>query len=482
MAHTVLDESIPVERYFEEISRIPRNSGQEEKIAGYLMKFAVQRGLEVYEDAIHNVVIRKKASPGFEDREPVMLQAHVDMVCVKTPESRHDFTRDPIALAAENGLVRALDTSLGADDGFGVAYMLALLDDDTLRHPLLECVFTVREEIGCQGVKALDVTQLKARRLISLDGCEDTNTYVANFRSDLVVLEKEAVWGSPCGRSVRVEVKDVYTNVYDGVTHQECGNGVKILARLLKAAAAGVDGLRLAELNGGAAENLIPERAEAVFCYTGSDFESLRSLLESAFDQMVQELENPACAGRLTVSETEAPSRALSPEDSRALVNLLFLLPNNTFQAAGERMTSVSNTGVVRLSEKKMEIILSSRSRYVSSAAELLRRYQALAELSGFSFETSVRYESWPYQKDSNSRALRNRVTEELYGYTLEEQVAAGGLEIAEFVGRIPGLDAVELGANHKNLHSVDEYMELESFHRMYQVVRTMLEKMALEP
>ena len=445
----------------------------------YLLEFAQTRGLEAWEDELHNVVIKKPGSLGCESLPPVMLQAHVDMVCVKALGSPHDFANDPIELVVEGDILRAKDTSLGADDGFGVAYMLAILDDAALKHPPLECLFTAQEENGCYGAEALDVSKLQGKRLISLDGCEDTNTYVSSFRSDLVKCEKTLRWESASGAAVQVEVRDVSTNVYQGVPHQEQGNAVKLLARLLRAVSEAGATLRLFALEGGVAENIVPETAAVRFCYEGCSPEKLRALLQETFSQLTQELENPAQAGTLRITEVPAPDRAVTAQDSTSLAGLLYLLPNNLFQATAGEMTSICNLGVVKLDGESAWVLLSTRSRYASAGEELLRRCQTFADLTGFSFSTARRYEGWPYREDSPLRALANQVTQDLFGYRLREQVAAGGLEIAIFVKRIPGLDVLELGANHTNLHTVAESMELSSFQRMYQVLQTMLERMA---
>lgn len=476
-----MNPSVPIQRYFEEISQIPRNSREEGKIARYLMDFAQTRGLETWEDELHNVVIKKPGSLGCESLPHVMLQAHVDMVCVKTPGSSHDFAADPIELVVEGDILRAKDTSLGADDGFGVAYMLAILDDPTLKHPPLECLFTTQEENDCYGAEALDVSKLQGKRLISLDGCEDTNTYVSSFRSDLIKCEKVLRWAPASGKAIQVEVRDVSTNVYDGVSHQEQGNAVKILARLLRTASEAGASLRLFALEGGVAENIVPETATARFCYEGLALEHLQCVLKETFHQFSQELDYSAQAGILHVTAVPAPSNAVTAQDSKSLVDLLYLLPNNLFQAAAREITSICNLGEVKLEKENTCILLSTRSRHASAAEELLHRCHTLTDLTGFTFSTARRYEGWPYQKDSPLRALANQVTQDLFGYHLQEQVAAGGLEIAIFVKRIPGLDVLELGASHTNLHTVEESMELSSFQRIYTVLQTMLERMATQ-
>ena len=224
----------------------------------------------------------------------------------------------------------------------------------------LECLFTSQEENGCYGAEALDVSKLQGKRLISLDGCEGTNTYVSSFRSDLVKCEKTLRWESASGAAVQVEVRDVSTNVYQGVPHQEQGNAVKLLARLLRAVSEAGATLRLFALEGGVAENIVPETAAVRFCYEGCSPEKLRALLQETFSQLTQELENPAQAGTLRITEVPAPDRAVTAQDSTSLAGLLYLLPNNLFQATAGEMTSICNLGVVKLDGESAWVLLST--------------------------------------------------------------------------------------------------------------------------
>lgn len=187
---SVLNPQIPIEKYFEELSRIPRESGNEEAVSAYIVRFAQERGLSYTQDALWNDVIYKDASPDKQAAEPVILRVHMDMVCAKTAACSHDFQKDPIALHLEDGILTADGTTLGADDGFGAAYMLAVLEDDTLPHPPLECVFTVQEEMGTIGAEQLDESLLKAKRMINLDGDEEGATFEACSCSDRVLLDR----------------------------------------------------------------------------------------------------------------------------------------------------------------------------------------------------------------------------------------------------------------------------------------------------
>ena len=158
-----------VEYYFREISKIPRGSYNEKAICDYVENFAKERNIKYVRDKMHNIVLFKEATEGYEDHETVMLEGHMDMVCEKNNDSNHDFSKDPIELIEEDGFLHANKTTLGADDGVGVCYMLALLDDESLKHPALECVFTVQEEVGLNGAMGLDKSILKAKKMIGLD-------------------------------------------------------------------------------------------------------------------------------------------------------------------------------------------------------------------------------------------------------------------------------------------------------------------------
>lgn len=189
MTDYILDQTKPICRFFEEISKIPRETEHEEEISDYLLKFAKDRNLECWRDGLWNVVIKKPESKGREHLKPIILQAHTDMVCARIPESSHDFRKDPIEFVVNGNILRARDTSLGADDGFGVAYILAILDDDTIAHPPLECVFTTQEEHKSMvGAENLDVSGLTAKRMINLDGDGETATFVSSACSDLVTV------------------------------------------------------------------------------------------------------------------------------------------------------------------------------------------------------------------------------------------------------------------------------------------------------
>ena len=237
--------------YFYEISRIPRGSFHEERIADYIEQFARDRGLWCVRDSLHNLIVKKLGSPGREQEKPLMLQAHTDMVCAKEPWSEHDFTRDPIDIREEDGWMRANGTTLGADDGAGVANILALLDEPDLSHPPLECVFTVQEEDGMGGAKGLDMSGLESRRMIGLDGIQEgTTIYSASAVRGCKFWGEFPRDGAPAGAMYRLRVSGLTSGHGALMIGAERANAIKVSARLLRQLAR-TCGIRLAGLQGG---------------------------------------------------------------------------------------------------------------------------------------------------------------------------------------------------------------------------------------
>ncbi len=254
--------------FFEEICKIPHGSGNTDQISRYLEEFAQQRNLEHYRDELGNVIIIKEASPGYEDHEPVMLQGHMDMVAVKEPDCLLDMTKYGLRLFVDGDRLSAVDTSLGGDDGIALAYGLALLDGQTYKHPRIEVVFTVDEEVGMDGARALDVSPLKARRLINLDS-EEEGIFLAgcaggarvNFSLD-GSLEKRM--GIPC----EIKIDGLKGGHSGEEINKQRGNAICLLGRALKKLSEKVDFV-IEDLTGGVADNAIPTWAKAQILITG---------------------------------------------------------------------------------------------------------------------------------------------------------------------------------------------------------------------
>ena len=282
----VLNHDIPHQKYFEELSRIPRASYKEEACADYLVEFAKAHGLEYKRDELHNVIIYKPASAGYEDHGAVILQAHTDMVCEKNADCDHDFDTEPLDLYVEDGILRARGTTLGADDGMGCAYMLAMLEMD-LPSPALECVFTVQEEVGLIGAFALKAEDFKAKRYINLDfGGGGIGTCTTSAGGEMIGLRKPVEFEECDAPAYRLFVTGLKGGHSGGCINRELGNALKICARILKEISGSCD-LRIVKLDGGLKNNAIPRECEAIIASTAKE-EDIRI----AYDVMTAKIRN----------------------------------------------------------------------------------------------------------------------------------------------------------------------------------------------
>lgn len=483
MADYILDQSKPIHRFFEEIAQIPRETEYEKEISDYLMRFAEERGLECWRDELWNVVIKKPASEGYENAKPVILQAHIDMVCSKTTESAHDFRKDPIELVLEGRILRAKDTSLGADDGFGVAYMLAILDDDSLRHAPLECVFTSQEEHKTMvGAEKMDVAGLMGKRLINLDGDGETDTFVSSACSDQITISHSIESRVPVQDPVfEMKVKKMTGSVIKGVADADCANAVKVIFRILAALLDEGYHVRLCEVSGGIGENRSPAEAKAVFSCSEPDQLVLKAKVQTAFDGFIMQYEGTEFGGEMEIEAAAEGSSytAIPLELSRKIINMFYLLPNNMVQENIQNggAEAISTFGIFRTTEYAVEAVLSSRSLHKEAEEEHIRHVRMLCSVLGFDVSVIPRYRSWAYNKGSELRRLFNEVYMEKQNTTLREIICPGGLEVSWFAAKIPGLDAVTIGPIHDNVHTYNEFLDLDSFDRVYDILLTVLER-----
>ena len=466
-----------VEKYFAELSAIPRLSEYEKQAANYVVTVASLLGLRCRRDDLHNVVIRKPATPGYESAPEVMLQAHLDMVGVSAPDYPHDFTRNPLSLFVdEQGNLRAEGTTLGADDGYGCAYLLAIMEED-FPHPPLTLVFTAQEENGCHGAKALDCADIPARRMIGLDvmgsDIEYTST-VSCYCSDRLTVRRACAAGPADGPTLRLAVHGLQPIHTGALVHPEQGNAIKIMARLLKRLELAGVAFRLAEMAGGVAENYNPARCEATII--AADPSEAERVLRDELRLIDAEVQDGTQSLALDIEPARCGA-ALTEADTLALVNLLYLTPSATqaIAPADQRMIVTNNVGQVSLAGGAFELVMSDRARTVSCKEGVNRRVEALAHLCGASLSVEKRYEPWPYLESSALKRETAALMREVYGHDMEENICPGGLEICDLLPKMTGLDCVMFAPIGGGCHTTAEWMNLESFNRVYEFLKTLL-------
>lgn len=463
----VLDAGVPVFRFFEEISAIPRPSGGEEAIGDWLEAFAKARGLLCRRDEARNVLIAAPASPGRESEPPLLLQAHTDMVYLDPPA--------PLELYVEEGWVRAKNSTLGADDGAGVALMLALLDDASLSHPPLECLFTAGEEVGMAGVLHLGKGMFTARRMVNLDGMQETETCLTSSGGRRLIAHCPVSFSEallPCWLLTLGGLKGGHSGAEIGSGRANgIQMGFRILYRLLERQA----DIRLIRIAGGNRENAIPGDFRVLFASAAP-----KSLLESVVAQVLREqrelyADEPDIFAQLT--ETERVNTAMTPEDSGALISMGYLLPTGPqvpSQRLGIPVVSL-NLGVLAQTEGEVLFRFTIRSPHKSQREELSRQIEAVSSIFGGYVHLESDYPGWPLRKESPLReALRQVLAER--GQTLREHALHVGLEAGIFASLCPEMDIITYGPMEEDCHTRRERMNLESLRRSYENLARLME------
>lgn len=468
--------------FFEEISAIPRGSRNEKGISDYLVKFAKDRGLEVVQDEAYNVVIKKAGTCGLEDHAPVMLQGHMDMVCEKRAGVEHDFEKDGLDLQVKDGILSANGTTLGGDNGVAVALMLMLLDEDSLKHPPLECVFTTSEEIGLLGAVALDKSLLKARTMINLDSEEEgvaTVSCAGGLRIQMTrKIKREAVEGT----LLTLKIEGLLGGHSGQDIDKERQNGDILMARMLNELMKQTKG-QLVSFNGGSKDNAISRECEASLIYVeeqeAEKAEELAcDLAEIYADEITPDEPDFSCE---IISETNRSADAIPEADAKALIHAICLMPNGIQKRnpkMGGFVVTSSNLGVVSTEEDKMVLVIAPRSSVASLLENMKERFAILAETFGFSVEHAGEYPGWSYQEESPVREVCVAAYKDLFGEDLKIEAIHAGLECGLFSEALDGLDAIAVGPAIHNCHTPDEYLSLASFEKFYEFLKEILARL----
>ena len=465
--------------YFEEICKIPHGSFHTKEISDYLANFAREHGLWYLQDESNNVVIKKKAAAGYEDAPTVILQGHCDMVCEKTPGSSHDFLKDPLKLRVEGDFVTAEDTTLGGDDGIAVAYALAILEDDTLKHPALEVVITTDEEVGLLGATALDTSCLEGTYLINMDSEEEGILWVGcagglTAKSELPV-ERCSVEG------VRAEVR--IHGLKGGHSGAEIdkirANANKLLGRFLYELKEKLP-FAIQDLSGGQKDNAIPRSAVASLVIQEEAGSELVDFAE-AFTANVRAEYSGSDEGiqaEVSVKETGV-FQALTPVSGEKCVFLLMYTPYGVEKMSGNiegLVETSSNPGILELKEDALVITSSVRSSVKSGKEALTERLRYVTEFLGGTFTTEGEYPAWEYRKESKLRDIMFDTYKEVLGEEPAVRAIHAGLECGLFYEKIEGLDCVSFGPTMEGIHTTEEVLSISSTERMYRFLLKVLE------
>lgn len=468
--------------FFEEISAIPRGSANEKAISDYLVAFAKERDLWYHQDALFNVIIKKPASAGSEEKPAVMLQGHTDMVCEKLAGVAHDFAVDPLDLIVKDGVLSANGTTLGGDNGAAVACMLTILDDNTLVHPALECVFTTQEEIGLNGAEALDKTLLSARTMINLDS-EDEGVATVSCAGGLRFnLTRPVKRNEKEGILLHLEVTGLLGGHSGTDINKEHQNANLLMARMINHLFHNTDTL-LVDFHGGTKDNAIPRETSATLFYpdeaAAKNAEALALTLASDFSAEICPYEP---AFQFLVNTEKGHADVISREDGAAFITAMCLAPNGVqfrnMNLDGFTVTSL-NLGIAATDETSASLVFAPRSSVATLMSALKEKLSLLAETFGFAVSMHGEYPGWSFAEVSPIRDIFVESYRELFHDELKIEAIHAGLECGLFSDAIPGLDAIAVGPTIRGCHTPDEHLPLDSFERFYALLTDVLKKLA---
>ena len=467
--------------YFEQLCSVPHGSGNTKQISDLCAGFAKELGLKYRQDEVNNLVIWKDGSRGYENAAPIILQGHIDMVCAKTEDCTKDMTRDGLDIRTDGEWVWADKTSLGGDNGIAVAMILAILADDTLAHPPIEAVFTVDEEVGMDGAFALDCSDLKGKKLLNLDSEEEgvfTVSCAGGVRLDCALdMAQEALPAGMAGYRVTVSgLKGGHSgmNINDGRGNANC-----LMARTLYSAMERFPSLRVHDLRGGEFDNVICLRNDALVAVSEADAPAFEAFI-GEFDATLKNEYAVTDGGISLACEKAEVSAAVSAVSTTLLLHTLLALPQGVQAMSadfpGLVQTSL-NLGVVRMDAEGVKLTFSVRSSIASQKEMLVQRVRSIVEFAGGTVSERSSYPGWQYDRDSALRREVEAAYRDLTGRDGRIEATHGGLECGLFIEKIPGLDALSLGPELHDVHSVNERLNVASTARVYALVCEILKR-----
>ncbi len=461
--------------YFEEISQIPRGSGNEKEISDYLYNLAKSKGWEVIQDEWLNIIIKKPASKGYENSPVVMLQGHMDMVCEKNEGVEHDFEKDPIKLRIIDGNIYATETTLGADNGIAVAYALSVLDSDDLSHPALEVLITTDEEKGLTGADKVDGSLFKSKYLLNLDS-EDEGVFTCGCAGGCEVkLRIPTEYQESKMPAFRISVKGL-TGGHSGTDiDKEKGNANKILGRILNDI---FDISELISINGGSKGNAIPREAQAVIA--SDNIEQVRNKVTEWNGILKNEYSFTDSSVEVSLDVLNTEEYPLKKEVFRKTVSAVNLIPNGALSRSTviNLVISSNNLGIITQDEEFITVHNQARS---SVSTLLTHNVASVMEQIGeaLNIECIVGgfYPGWEYAKESRIRDICIDTYRQVYGKEAKVEAIHAGLECGLLMEKIDGLDAISMGPNAYDVHSPDEHISIQSTENVYNLLCEILKR-----
>lgn len=466
---------------FADLNAVPRASKKEERVITFMKKFGQSLGLETFEDEVGNVIIKKPASSGMENRKTVVMQSHLDMVHQKNSDTEFDFDTQGIEMFIDGDWVKAKGTTLGADNGLGVATIMAILASDSIEHPDIEALFTIDEETGMTGAMGLKGGLLDGEILLNLDTEEDDEIGVGCAGGiDVTATRRYGEEPTPNDtRAFKIEVKGLQGGHSGMDIHKGFGNANKLMNRLLFA----LDYtfiIRISEIDGGGLRNAIPRESVASFVVANAkanqllkDFQSHSSEIKKEFKTMEPDLE-------IVISECDAPSKVMKKGFQEVILKSIYAAHNGVYRMSADipdLVETSNNVARVLIKDGELTILCLTRSSVESSKLDLAAKLKATFELAGCNVEGSGSYPGWTPNMDSAILKVMKELYVELNGEEPNVAACHAGLECGILGTNYPEMDMISFGPNIKGAHSPDERAQISSVQKYWKFVLEILNR-----
>ena len=471
-------------RNFDDLTQVPRPSGYPEKVQKFLLDFAAKIGVEAYVDAGGNVVMRKAATPGYENRKTVLLQAHMDMVPQKAPDSKHNFETDPIETHIEDGWVYANNTTLGADDGIGVAAIMGIMEDKTLKHGVIEAIITRDEETGMFGVNELPEGELHSDILMNLDS-ETWGKFVIGSAGGVDVtstLEYKEVENDQ-EAAVKVTLKGLRGGHSGLEINEGRANANKEMVRFVRKAITELDA-RLACWQGGNMRNAIPFKAEVVLALPQNNVAALKELVAKQKELIEDEFKGIESNVEFFVEDIEKPQTLVPEEIQDNLIDAIYACHNGVLRmipSYPDVVETSSNLAIINIEPNKASIKILARSSREDMKEYIATQLESCFNMAGMKTTLSASYGGWDPNPDSEILSLLQKIHKEQNGKEAIVQVDHAGLECSVILGKYPGMDVVSLGPTIRSPHTAKERFEIATAEPFWNLLVQTLEEIPVK-
>lgn len=469
--------------FFEEISNIPRGSGNEKAVSDYILSFAKSKGLECVQDEANNILIKKDGTKGYEGSKTLIIQGHMDMVCEKNNGVNHDFLMEGLKLKVTDDFIFADGTTLGADNGIAVAYALAVLSSDEIEHPPLEILLTTDEEVGMNGAASFDASILKGKMLLNMDTEEEGKLLVSSCGGMKVTISLKAlrIEAENDRESFLLKISGLKGGHSGADIHLQRANANKLLGRILFALNEVYD-IDIASLNGGNMDNAITRESEAAVLVKKCDVDKVNKLVKD-YEEIFKH-EYISCDENISVNFmklNEKVHKVFTKDVSNKAVSILNLIPNGVLSKSltiDNLVETSNNIGVLKTDGDLIKFTSAVRSSVKSKKYDVYNQLKIIAAITGSEISFRGDYPSWEYNPDSYLLKVFKKTYEDMYEREPEIEAIHAGLECGLFAEKVEGLDMISIGPNMYDVHTPNERLSISSTQRVWEYLIEILKKL----